>query len=89
VPLSHRGKSKVGANNKIKFYQAVNMLTCFENFQHLAEILEKRVPWEHHREHRRQGLSAAINSLSNMLSMILQQHHDATTVNLSPKSVCI
>jgi hypothetical protein len=24
-----------------------------------------------------------------MLSMILQQHHDATTVNLSPKSVCI
>jgi hypothetical protein len=65
------------------------MLTCFENFQHLAEILEKRVPWEHHREHRHQGLSAAINSLSNMLSMILQHHHDATAVTLSLESVGI
>jgi hypothetical protein len=89
MPLPHPAKSKFGTINQVKLYKPMNTLTCLENLEYLTEILGKRVPGEHHRKHRRQGLLTTINNLSNMLGAILQQHHSATSMRVSPASIGI
>jgi hypothetical protein len=74
VPLLHLAKSKVGTSNQVKLYKPMNTLTPLENFEQLTKILRERVPREHYRKPSRQRLSTTINSLSNMLGMILQQN---------------
>jgi hypothetical protein len=64
----------------------MNALSRPKNSKQLRKSSRKRVAGKHHRVHGSQSFSTTINSLSNMLTTILEEHNSIATLEVGPKS---
>jgi hypothetical protein len=85
MPLTYPSKSKIGTSHQIELYQPMNSLTRSKNIEQLCKASWQRVAGKHDRVHGRQGFLTTIHSLTNVLSMILQEYNSIAAPRVSPQ----
>jgi hypothetical protein len=60
-----------------------------KDIEQLMEILEERIPREHHGKHGREGSSTTLHNFFDMLGTILQANYGQSPMGIRPESITV